>query len=146
MDPVGERAARRRRRDRRGRGLRGRLVPPHVPLSQTKAERFDELVLDAVEHLEEHWSDELSKLEFAVEDVPPPESVSDDVIPLSRMLPAVSDGSGGKQPARLVVYRRPIEARAVDQTDLADLVLDVVVNELARHLGIDPDTIDPPDD
>ncbi len=145
MDPVSERAVRRRRRDRRGRGLRGRLVPPHVPLSQTKAERFDELVLDAVEHLEEHWADELAKLEFAVEDVPPPDSVSDDVIPLSRMLPGVADAKGVKQPPRLVVYRRPIEARAIDQADLADLVLDVVVAELARHLGIDPDTVDPPD-
>ncbi|HVF18708.1 MAG TPA: hypothetical protein VNA14_00495, partial [Mycobacteriales bacterium] len=52
-------AGRRRRRDRRGRGLRGRLVPPHVPLSQTKSERFDELVLDAIEHLEQRWADEL---------------------------------------------------------------------------------------
>lgn len=120
-------------------------MPPHVPLSQTKAQRFDELVLDAVEHLEEQWADELAKLEFAVEDVPPPESVSDDVIPLSRMLPGIADASGARQPPRLVVYRRPIEARAIDQADLADLVLDVVISELARHLGIDPDTIDPPE-
>ena len=144
-DRTSASAARRRRRDRRGRGLRGRLVPPHVPLSQTKAERFDELVLDAVEHLEERWADELAKLEFAVEDVPPPDSVADDVIPLSRMLPGVTAADGTRQPPRLVVYRRPVEARAIDQADLADLVLDVVVNELARHLGVDPDTIDPPD-
>ena len=117
-----------------------------MPLSQTKAERFDELVLDAVEHLEERWADELVKLEFAVEDVPPPDAVSDDVIPLSRMLPGVTDSGGERRPPRLVVYRRPIEARAIDQADLADLILDVVVNELARHLGIDPDTVDPPDD
>ena len=117
-----------------------------MPLSQTKAERFDELVLDAVEHLEERWSDELAKLEFAVEDVPPPEAVSDDVIPLSRMLPGGTDSTGKPQPPRLVVYRRPVEVRAIDQADLADLVLDVVVNELARHLGIDPDTVDPPED
>ena len=118
-------------------------MPPHVPLAQTKAEQFDELVLDALEHLEEHWADEIAKLEFAVEDVPPLEGV-DDVIPLSRLLPAATGSDGAARPARLVVYRRPVEARAVDRADLADLVLDVVVAELARHLGLDPDVVDPP--
>ena len=133
--------ARRARRDRRGRGLRGPLAPPHLPISRTPAERFDDLVLDAVEHLEEQWSDELAKLEFAVEDVPPPESIVEDVIPLSRTIPAVPG-----TPARVVVYRRPLEARAVDPADLADLVLEVVVTEVGRALGIDPDVLDPPDD
>lgn len=135
---AGERRA---RRDRRGRGLRGPLAPPHLPISRTPAERFDDLVLDAVEHLEEHWADEMAALEFAVEDVPPPEAIAEDVVPLSRVLPGVPG-----RPTRVVVYRRPLEARAVDPTDLADLVLDVVVNEVGRALGIDPDVLDPPDD
>ena len=59
------------RRDRRGRGMRGRLVPPTVPLSRSRAEQFDDLVLDAVEHLEERWAEQLQGVEFAVEDVPP---------------------------------------------------------------------------
>lgn len=131
----------RARRDRRGRGLRGPLAPPHLPLSRTPAERFDDLVLDAVEHLEEHWADEVAKLEFAVEDVPPPDAIAEGVVPLSRLVPGVPG-----RPARIVVYRRPLEARAVDPADLADLVLDVVVTEVARELGIDPDVLDPPDD
>src|SRR3954467_12965158 len=69
----------RRRRDRHGRGLRGVLVPPtvsvggrdvRVPLAQTRGERFDDLVLEAVEHLEERWRKQLEGVEFAVEDVP----------------------------------------------------------------------------
>jgi predicted Zn-dependent protease with MMP-like domain len=131
---------RRARRDRRGRGLRGPLAPPHLPLSRTPAERFDDLVLDAVEHLEEHWT-EVSKLEFAVEDVPPPEEIAGEMVPLSRLVPAVPG-----HPARVVIYRRPLEARALDPADLADLVLDVVVTEVARELGVDPDVLDPPDD
>ena len=139
---MGEGArARRERRDRRGRGLRGPLAPPHLPLSRTPAERFDDLVLDAVEHLEEHWADELENLEFAVEDVPPPDAIVDDVVPLSRTVPP-SGGPG----ARVVVFRRPVEARALDPADLTDLVLDVVVTEVARALGVDPDVLDPPDD
>ena len=42
-----ERAARIRRRDRHGRGLRGVLAPPGVPLYRTRTERFDDLVLQA---------------------------------------------------------------------------------------------------
>ena len=133
----------RRRRDRRGRGLRGRLVPPHLPLSRTRSEQFDELVLDAIDALEDRWADEIAKLEFAVEDVPPPDAIADDVIPLSRLLPPTPDERGKMQPPRIVVYRRPLEARSADPLDLADLVLDVVVDELARHLDLDPEVVDP---
>ena len=73
-------ARRRRRRDRHGRGLRGPLLPTkvllggrevRVPASQTRGERFDDLVLDAVEDLEQRWAKELEGVEFAVEDVAP---------------------------------------------------------------------------
>jgi predicted Zn-dependent protease with MMP-like domain len=155
----------RRRRDRHGRGLRGRLVPPAVPLGsrevpvplwQTRGERFDDLVLDAVEHLEERWGKRLEGVEFAVEDVPPvPDDggFDDDVladetaggaVPLGRLLPAAVDRKGEATPPRVVVYRRPLEARAVDRLDLSDLVHDVVVDQVARLLGIDPDELDPP--
>lgn len=150
---------RRRRRDRHGRGLRGPLVPPvvtvgqvsaRVPASQTRGERFDDLVLDAVEHLEQRWGARLAEVEFAVEDVPPVSAllpydadvVLDETagggVPLGRLLPG-SDG----QPPRVVVYRRPLEARAVDRHDLAELVHDVVVDQVARLLDVDPDELDP---
>ena len=64
-------AGRPSRRDRHGRGLRGRLVPATVPLARTKAEIFDDLVLDTVEGLERRYAKELAGVEFAVEDVPP---------------------------------------------------------------------------
>ena len=38
-----------RRRDRRGRGLRGSLLPGDLPAARSRSEQFDELVLDAVE-------------------------------------------------------------------------------------------------
>lgn len=146
------------RRDRRGRGLRGRLVPPGVPLSRSRAQQFDDLVLDVVEHLEGRWSAKLESVEFAVEDVPalpdgPPETlvygtdvVEDGAVPLARLLPAGSDAGGRPTPARVVVYRRPLEVRALDRADLADLVHDVVVEQVANLLGLDPDEVDPPSD
>jgi predicted Zn-dependent protease with MMP-like domain len=133
-----------RRRDRHGRGLRGPLAPPEVPISRSRAERFDDLVRDAVEHLEERWPRELAGVEFAVEEVPPddePDPDDADPVPLGRVLPAE-----GRTPPYVVVYRRPIQARAADPLDLADLVHDVVVEQVARLLGIDPDVLDPPYD
>jgi predicted Zn-dependent protease with MMP-like domain len=133
------------RRDRHGRGLRGRLVPASVPLARTRAEVFDDLVLDTVESLERRYSRELAGVEFAVEEVPPDLNVYDtDVledgeVPLARLLP----GRPGRTntPPRIVLYRRPLEFRAVDREDLADLVHDVIVEQVANLLGIDPDDI-----
>ena len=127
------------RRDRHGRGLRGPLAPAGVPLSRTRAQHFDDLVLDAVSRLESRWEQQLAGVEFAVEEVPPAgPQAGGDVVPLARTQPA-ADG----KPARIVVYRRPAQARAEGEEELAALVFDVVVEEVARLLGIDPETVDP---
>src|SRR6185503_18785119 len=145
MSRPSSRRPRPTRRDRHGRGLRGRLVPASVPLARTRAEVFDDLVLDTVESLERRYSRELAGVEFAVEEVPPDLNVYDtDVledgeVPLARLLP----GRPGRSntPPRIVLYRRPLEFRAVDRDDLADLVHDVIVEQVANLLGIDPDDI-----
>ena len=138
--------------------MRGRLVPQEVPLSRSRAQQFDDMVLDAVEHLEGRWAAKLESVEFAVEDVPPlpdgpPESmvygsdvIEDGAIPLARLLPAGADADGRPTPPRIVVYRRPLEVRSLDKADLADLVHDVVVEQVANLLGLDPDEVDPPED
>ena len=129
-----------RRRDRRGRGLRGPLLPTTAPAFRTRAERFDDLVLDAVEQLERRWSRQMEGTEFAVEDVPPsgPAPWERGGVPLGRYFPADAG-----LPARIVLYRRPLEARATDALDLADLVHDVVVEQVAHLLGRAPEDVDP---
>jgi predicted Zn-dependent protease with MMP-like domain len=134
-----------RRRDRRGRGPRGPLAPAQLPLSESPTERFDNLVLDAVEHVESRWRDQLKGVDFAVEEVPPvdePVRYDDEIesagVPLARLLPG-----GQGQPPRIVLYRRPLELRALDRDDLEDLVHDIVVEEVAHFLGLDPETVDP---
>ncbi|MCL9757662.1 metallopeptidase family protein [Frankia sp. AiPa1] len=131
----------RRRRDRRGRGVRGMLLPSDVPAYATRGDRFDDFVLDAVEHLDHRWSAELADVEFAVEDVPPI-AVGDEEIPLARFQPATGKGRSAT-PQRIVVYRRPIEARTVDNEELAELVLDAIIHEVAEMMGVDPAVIDP---
>jgi hypothetical protein len=164
-----------RRRDRHGRGLRGSLVPPDVPLYRSRSDRFDDLVLLAVSQLEPRWEAELSGIEFGVEEIPPiiPDLGDPEPVPLGRLEagpapparvrptpmrpappqrsesepPAQSDPSErpglAARPATIVLYRRPLMARADGEEELAELVLDVIVEQFARWLGVDPQTVDP---
>ncbi|WP_248961791.1 metallopeptidase family protein [Sphaerisporangium perillae] len=134
-----------RRRDRHGRGMRGPLAPSHVPIARSRSERFDDFVLDAVDRLKPKWGGQLSAVEFAVEDVPPadelidgPGRLSSDPIPFGR-----AQQAAGGSPAVVVVYRRPLEARARDRDTLGALVHDVVVEQVASLLGLSPETVDP---
>ncbi|MGH3494460.1 MAG: metallopeptidase family protein [Sciscionella sp.] len=128
--------------------MRGQIAPTAVPLSRTRSEAFDDMVLDAVEELETHWPTELSGVEFAVEDVPPPGEASADLdsgvvadrgVPLGRLF---RDGVPTVRGPMLVVYRRPIEARAGELEDRGDLVFVVVAELLAELLGRDLDDLD----
>ncbi|SDD21377.1 metallopeptidase family protein [Actinokineospora iranica] len=141
----------RRNRDRHGRGLRGPLYPSTLPASSTRAEKFDALVLDALEPIEARWRTELTKLDVAVDDVPevtpaggPPQEgvLADSGVPLARLVQAGVDRRGQPTRARIVLYRRPLEVRAKDSADLADLVHDVLVEQVATYLGLDPEVID----
>jgi len=148
-----EQAPRIRRRDRHGRGLRGVLAPPGVPLYRSRAQRFDELVLQAVARLEPRWEAHLADVEFAGEEMPPLDELGPGPVPLAR-LEAAPAGAGpaagpagspaaGPRPARIVVYRRPLMARADGDEDLGELIFEVVVEEFARLLGLDPEDVDP---
>ncbi|WP_407316886.1 metallopeptidase family protein [Isoptericola halotolerans] len=129
----------RRRRDRRGRGIRGPLLPPGSPGHRTRSERFDDLVLDALARVERTWP-AVGGTELAVEDVPPsdPAPWEPGGVTLGRLFPAEAG-----QPARIVVYRRPVETRSLDADDLAVLVHDVVVEQVAHLLARTPEEIDP---
>jgi predicted Zn-dependent protease with MMP-like domain len=172
-----ERSARIRRRDRHGRGLRGILAPPDVPLHRTRAERFDDLVLQAVARLEPRWEAHLAGVEFAVEEIPPVDDVTSGPVPLARLEPgspggpAAASGTGSRalpgrtgtsgtagssaasradagagavsRPPMIVVYRRPLMARADGDDDLTELIFEVVVEEFAHLLGMNPEDVDP---
>jgi predicted Zn-dependent protease with MMP-like domain len=98
------------------------------------------LVLDAVERLERRWKKQLDGVEFAVEDVPPsdPAPWEHGEVPLGRYFPAQ-----GQLPPRIVVYRRPVESRTTDVQDLAALVHEVVVEQVAHLVGLSPEQVDP---
>ncbi|WP_078969167.1 metallopeptidase family protein [Streptomyces cyaneogriseus] len=142
-NPVTPRAAGNgpRRRDRHGRGMRGPIAPPQVPLAMSRAEAFADLVQDSVERLERRWP-QLADIDFLVLDVPyldgPGRVWDDDAVPLGGTVSA-RDG----QRARVVVYRRPVEIRTKGREERAALVHEIVVEQVAELLGLTPETVDP---
>jgi predicted Zn-dependent protease with MMP-like domain len=117
-----------------------------LPRWRDRSGRFAALVHDEVGAVQRRWSEQLGELAVRVEDVPPEdEGTATEGVALVRAEPGV-----------LVVYRRPVELRAEDEEDLADLVHELVVDavaELLVHelvvdavaelLGVDPDDVDP---
>lgn len=149
-----EQPSKRRRRDRHGRRPRGPLLPLSAPASSSRSEKFDSLVLDALEPIETRWRHRLADLDVAVDDVPDVRSASgapdagmlqDGLVPLSQLVPAgVDSRSGLPSRARIVLYRRPLEARTSGRTELAELVHRILVEQVAGYLGVEPDIIDGP--
>ncbi|WP_239000729.1 metallopeptidase family protein [Jiangella asiatica] len=125
-------------RDRHGRGMRGPLAPSGSPLAVSRAQRFDDLVIAAVERLDQRWQEQLSKVEFAVEDVPSLDDWDRSWVPLARAY-----AGSGALPARVVVFRRPIETRTTEPAKLRALVGDVVTEQVAELFGVEPEEIDP---
>jgi predicted Zn-dependent protease with MMP-like domain len=134
--------------------MRGPLYPAHTPAARSRAERFDNSVLEALDPIEQRWHDQLAQLDIAVDDVPEVEStvvddlvwgddvVADGNVPLAKLVPAGVDRHGLPTRARIVLYRRPIEARARGGTDLTDLLHEVLIEQVASYLGLDPDAVD----
>lgn len=106
----------------------------------SRRQRFDDLVLDSAARLEARVGPRLQEVEFAVEDVPTTEPApwERDGVPLGRVLPG-----HGRQAARIVIYRRPVEARAQDQRELSAIIGDVVVEQVAALFGLQPRDLDP---
>ncbi|MEU9113120.1 metallopeptidase family protein [Streptomyces sp. NPDC048483] len=133
-----------RRRDRHGRGMRGPIAPPQVPLSVSRADAFVDLVYDSRDRLERRWP-QLAEVDFMVLEVPgfgpdarPDAEADDETVPLGRVVPA-----GGGHRDRIVIYRRPVEIRTKSRDERALLVHEVVVEQVAELLGLAPESVDP---
>ncbi|MFC9929617.1 metallopeptidase family protein [Streptomyces sp. NPDC127190] len=131
-----------RRRDRHGRGMRGPIAPPQVPLAASRGEVFADLVQDSVDRLERRWP-QLADIDFLVLEVPRldargEQAWGDEAVPLGGVVPARE----GRR-ARVVVYRRPVEIRTKGRDERAALVHEVVVEQVAELLGLTPETVDP---
>ena len=143
----GARSFTQRRRDRHGRGLRGPVLDSGLPGSRTRGEKFDDLVVDSADRLRTLWPEALSTVEYLVEEVPQQlESLlaSKSQAPLGKYTPArgATDSSPG-EPATIAIYRHPIEALCDTPGQVRELVHEVLVEQVAGLLNIDPDSVDP---
>ena len=129
----------RKRRDRHGRGIRGSLTPGTIPLAKSRAENFDDLVIDAVERIQMAIP-ELADIEVVVEEVPPAARRDGfpDPVPLGRV-----EVARGILTAQIVIHRRPVELRSAPGQEREDLVQDVVAELVAELFGIAPIDVDP---
>lgn len=107
---------------------------------RSRAEGFDDLVVDAATRLERNWGRPFPAFELGVEDVPPsdPAPWEHDEVPLGRFFAADT-----RREARVVIYRRPIETRVQSPQELGLLVDEVVAEQLAALLGVRPRDLDP---
>jgi predicted Zn-dependent protease with MMP-like domain len=139
----------------RRREIRGPLLPPTVPGWRSRAEQFDMAVLEAYEPIEHRWRERVSALDVAVDEIPrlapkdpedvqwPAEVVADGPIALARLIQAGVDVRGNPTRARIVLFRKPIERRAKDTDELAELLHELLVAQVATYLGVEPSVIDP---
>lgn len=105
------------------------------------------LVEEAVASIPEEFRRRLDNVEFVVEEIPRGDEVpGEEGIPLGLYLgvPLTERNAGyyGVLPDRIVIFRRPIEARARSDAALAALVREVVFHEVAHYFGIDDDRLD----
>ncbi len=126
------------RRDRHGRGVRGPIAWPPVPAMLTRSAEFDEVVQAGAARALRYLGPRHAEVEFAVEDVPEsdPTPWEEQVAPLGRTLAA------GRTSRRIVLYRRPIQARAATSTELEALVREVLAEQVAALLGVPPEEIE----
>ncbi len=113
------------------------MAPPTLPVVVPRSERFGDLVVAAVDRLEPRWGERLGAVDVEIREAPViTRGVTE--VPLAGYRRPRAGG-----PATLVVYRRPVELRAVEYADRIDLIRDLVAEQLAELLGTTPGALDP---
>lgn len=141
------------RRDRHGRGVRGPILPVAVPRYRTRSMDFDQAVLEAYAPLQNRFFEQLTGVDLAVDTIPrmrlssdmiiPDEIFADGPVPLGRVLQAGVDRAGNPTRARIVLFRMPIEQRATNAIERAELLDTVLTALVAHYLNLDPRDINP---
>lgn len=133
-------------RDRHGRGLRGPLAttnpygstarPPQRPAPEAY---FHGEVAASVKRIKQQCPRALAGVVVGIEEVP---YLRTDWTGSQVPLAAAVD-SDGENPARVVIYRRPLEHRAASRDGLSILIHRIIVEQLSALTGIATDEIDP---
>ena len=127
-------------RNRHGRGVRTPTFGVRLPRYRTRGGVFDDMTAAQIRRLNDAWPQLVSPIQFAVEDVPPSQPAVWESEPhlMSQCFPA-SHGI----PARVVLYRLPIQMQTSDRMELQWAIRDELVGRLAELYGRRPEEIDP---
>ncbi len=113
-------------------------------------ERFEELVVEAIEGLPQPFLDALENVAVVVEDWPDREALAsvgvhrrEDLLGLYQGIPQTDRTMGYTlvPPDKISIYRYPILMRCWTEDQVRDLVGRVVRHEIAHHFGIDDDRL-----
>jgi predicted Zn-dependent protease with MMP-like domain len=107
----------------------------------TTPDRFEELVVEALDGLPAWVHDRLENVEVLIVDRPPPDQPG--LLGLYEGIPLVERGMGyaGVLPDRITLFRWSIQRHARDEDNLRDVVRHTVVHEVAHFFGISDDRL-----
>lgn len=129
---AGRGAASRGRRSRHGRGARGPVTGPQLPILHGRIDRFEFTVASTVDYLRGLWPDELAGVRFEVAAAPPP-PIGPDGVERWRVY---------RHERRVIFYRLPIMRFARlhrdDELHRQLLVEGCVFRAVGELLGRDP--------
>jgi predicted Zn-dependent protease with MMP-like domain len=100
---------------------------------------FEDVVRSALDTLPPHLAAALRNVAVVVEEENPEDP---DLYGLFDGIPLTEGGPGaGDLPARIAIYRRPLEADFPDDDELRDEIRITVLHELGHYFGLDEDRL-----
>ncbi|KFJ00999.1 peptidase [Bifidobacterium stellenboschense] len=120
--------------------MRTPMFGTRLPRYRTRSGMFDDLVAAHIRRLAEAWPQLVKPVQFAVEDVPPSDPAPWEAEPSinSRLFPADHG-----MPARIVLYRMPLQSHTRGRDDLQWAIRDELVIRLGELYGRRPEELDP---
>jgi predicted Zn-dependent protease with MMP-like domain len=117
-------------------------------LVRVAAERFEQLVSDALDSLPPELGELMDNVAVLVEEWPPSEQLDGSDGTLLGLYEGIALTSrsplsySGVMPDRITIFQGPISEHAHDEQELVELVRTTVIHEVAHHFGISDERLD----
>ncbi|EFA22144.1 hypothetical protein BIFGAL_04341 [Bifidobacterium gallicum DSM 20093 = LMG 11596] len=119
--------------------MRTPMFGTRLPRYRTRSGLFDDLTAAQLRRLSQAWPDLIKPVQFAIEDVSPSDPAPWEAHPC---MTSQSFAAMHGNPARVVLYRLPIQMHCRSQLDLQLAIRDELVMRVAELYGRNPEDID----